>query len=132
LNADLPDDIRVFAKKRVTKGFNSKTTCDGRSYSYTLPTYAFTTDEEEYQETSFRLSSDQFERLNSTLKLYVGTKNYHNFTIRKEAFDPSAKRFIMEFFADPPFVPDNTEVEFIRLKVKGQSFMMHQIRKMGV
>lgn len=41
LNNDLPDDIRVFSVKRTTKGFNSKTNCDARSYSYTLPSYTF-------------------------------------------------------------------------------------------
>jgi tRNA pseudouridine38-40 synthase len=29
-----------------------------------------------------------------------------------------------------PFIPDNTEVEFSRIFIKGQSFMMHQIRRM--
>jgi tRNA pseudouridine38-40 synthase len=130
LNESLPEDIKVFAVKRVTKGFNSKSTCDARSYSYTLPTFTFTADDEEYQESSFRLSPERFEKLNSILQLYVGTKNFHNFTIRKEAFDPSAKRFIIDFHCEQPFIPDNTEIEFARLKIKGQSFMMHQIRKM--
>ena len=130
LNASLPEDIKVFAVKRVTKGFNSKTTCDSRSYSYTLPSYSFTNDDEDFQETSFRLSSERLEKLNNILKLYIGTKNFHNFTIRKEFTDPSAKRFIISFSCEKPFVPDNTEVEFVRLKIKGQSFMMHQIRKM--
>lgn len=130
MNSELPPEIRVFAVKRVTKGFNSKTTCDARSYSYTLPTHTFTKDDEEYQETSFRLSSERLEELNNVLKLFVGTKNFHNFTVRKEAFDPSAKRFIISFECGQPFVPDDTEVEFARLRITGQSFMMHQIRKM--
>lgn len=36
----------------------------------------------------------------------------------------------MSFECGQPFVPDNTEVEFARLKITGQSFMMHQIRRM--
>lgn len=36
----------------------------------------------------------------------------------------------MKFECPQPFVPDNTEVEFARLKITGQSFMMHQIRRM--
>lgn len=76
------------------------------------------------------MSSERLEKLNQVLQLFVGTKNFHNFTIRKEPFDPSAKRFIIDFHCEQPFVPDNTEVEFARIKIKGQSFMMHQIRKM--
>lgn len=41
--------------------------------------------------------------------------------------DPSAKRYIISFECGDTFV---NEMEFIVLKVKGQSFMMHQIRKM--
>lgn len=83
----------MFAVKRVTKGFNSKTTCDARTYSYTLPTYMFTKEGEEFQDTSFRLSSERFEELNKTLALYVGTKNFHNYTIKKLPNDPSVFKF---------------------------------------
>lgn len=114
----------------MTKGFNSKSTCDARSYSYTLPTYSFASDGEEFTDSTFRLSSERLEKLNMVLGMYEGTKNFHNFTIKKEATDPSAKRFIISFECQQPFVGDNTEVEFARLRITGQSFMMHQIRKM--
>ncbi|CRK99788.1 CLUMA_CG013096, isoform A [Clunio marinus] len=130
INKDLPEDIKIFSVKKVTKGFNSKSTCDARTYSYTLPTYAFTEDGEEFDESSFRLSSERFEKLNKILSLYLGTKNFHNFTIRKQPIDPSAFRCIMSFECQTPFTPDNSEVEFARLKITGQSFMMHQIRRM--
>lgn len=130
INKVLPKDIKIFATQRVTKSFNSKENCDARTYSYTLPTFALTKKDETFDEKSYRLPAERYEELNKILSLYVGTKNYHNFTIRKEPNDPSCRRYIMSFECPQPFVPDNTEVEFARLKVKGQSFMMHQIRRM--
>lgn len=33
--------FRVFGFRRVTKNFHAQKNCDGRTYSYTLPTFAF-------------------------------------------------------------------------------------------
>ncbi|KAH0099552.1 pseudouridine synthase, partial [Aureobasidium melanogenum] len=52
-----------------------------------------------------------------------------NFTIQKTFKDPSAKRNIKSFVCNPkPIIINGTE--WLSLKVHGQSFMMHQIRKM--
>ncbi|KAI9908420.1 hypothetical protein PsorP6_016145 [Peronosclerospora sorghi] len=77
---------------------------------------------------SFRLSEDTLDLLNATLKQYVGTHNFHNFTSKMEPTNPKAKRFIISFEAERPFVQHDTE--WLRLRVVGQSFLLHQIRKM--
>ena len=41
VNEHLPKQIRMFGMKRVAASFNSKNSCDGRTYIYVLPTYAF-------------------------------------------------------------------------------------------
>lgn len=129
-NKDLPEDIRLFAVKRVTKGFNSKDQCDARTYTYTLPTVSFTSHDQltsaAYE--GYRTDPALVQRANEVLKLYEGTKSFHNFTARKGFNDPSAKRVIFSFDCGEPFVLK--DVEFVTLKVKGQSFMLHQIRKM--
>lgn len=77
---------------------------------------------------TFRLSPARLASIQSALSLYEGTNNFHNFTINKKPTDPSAKRHIKSFTASPPIIINN--VEYISTKVHGQSFMMHQIRKM--
>lgn len=92
LNKDLPEDIKVFAIMKTTKGFNAKSNCDARSYSYTLPTYSFLRKDEDERKPMYRMPPERIEELNKILGMYEGTRNYHNFTIKKEAWDPSAKR----------------------------------------
>lgn len=41
INTHLPPQIRVFELMKVTKSFDSRHNCGGRSYEYVLPTYAF-------------------------------------------------------------------------------------------
>lgn len=78
---------------------------------------------------SFRLPSSRLQRIIKGLSLYNGTHNYHNYTVEKIFRDPSAQRVIKSFVCSPtPILINGTE--WLSLKVHGQSFMMHQIRKM--
>ncbi|XP_017468817.1 PREDICTED: tRNA pseudouridine synthase A, mitochondrial isoform X2 [Rhagoletis zephyria] len=129
LNEDLPEQIRLFAVERVTKGFNAKDQCNARTYTYTLPSVAFADCGQKHDFESYRIEPAQHLKIGEVLKLYEGTKNFHNFTSRKNFLDPSVKRFIMSFSCSEPFLTPQG-IEFLTLKVKGQSFMLHQIRKM--
>jgi tRNA pseudouridine38-40 synthase len=78
---------------------------------------------------AYRIPVERLKRVRDTLQLFVGTHNYHNFTVAKTFRDPSAKRVIKSFVVNPePILINGTE--WLSLKVHGQSFMMHQIRKM--
>lgn len=79
---------------------------------------------------SFRLDSSRLLLFRSVLQNFVGTKNYHNYTTGKTFDDSNANRYIMSFDCDAPFLCEQTGVEFILLKVLGQSFLLNQIRKM--
>lgn len=150
INQFLPEVIRVFGIKRVTKGFNSKNQCDARTYRYVIPSFAFAPEDpnsiklgEELNEherieqlsiidgkpyTDYRLSPETLNDLNSILKLLEGTHNFHNFTSKTKPLDPRANRYIISFNCVETFVSNG--LEFAVLEVKGQSFMLHQIRKM--
>lgn len=78
---------------------------------------------------AYRLPEVRRNRVQAALTAYLGTKNFHNYTIQKPYKDPSAKRVIRSFQVNPKPVYVN-DTEWLSLKVHGQSFMMHQIRKM--
>ncbi|OTB17792.1 hypothetical protein K445DRAFT_315543 [Daldinia sp. EC12] len=77
----------------------------------------------------YRVTPERLSELQQALDRYLGTKNFHNYTIQKSHSDPSAKRTIKSFIANPEPVQIN-DTQWLSLKVHGQSFMMHQIRKM--
>ncbi|XP_010602562.1 tRNA pseudouridine synthase A isoform X3 [Fukomys damarensis] len=128
INSHLPSHIRILGLKRVTGGFNSKNKCDARTYFYMLPTFAFAHKDRDVQDETYRLSAETLQQVNRLLACYKGTHNFHNFTSQKGPHEPSARRYVLEMYCEPPF--EREGLEFAVIKVKGQSFMMHQIRKM--
>lgn len=154
INSFLPSEIKIQAITKVTKAFNAKLFCDKRRYQYLLPTYMLQSykdvvtslnkyavdesspvDKSSYESIhelfkSFRIQSNTLELFRKALNAYQGTHNFHNFTVGKSYKDPNAVRFIISFEALEPFVDPYTNVEWILLSVVGQSFLLHQIRKM--
>eukprot|EP00066_Takifugu_rubripes_P029250 XP_011618516.1 PREDICTED: tRNA pseudouridine synthase A, mitochondrial isoform X2 [Takifugu rubripes] len=130
INEHLPPQIRILGVKRVTQGFNSKNNCDARTYAYMLPTVAFSPKDFDAAGTapSFRLQPETLQRVNHLFAHYKGTHNFHNFTSQKAPNDPSARRYITHMLCGEPFIRGDTE--FAVITVRGQSFMLHQIRKM--
>ena len=78
---------------------------------------------------TYRIHPARIARIRSHLSRYHGSHKFHNYTIDKTFRDPSATRIIKAFSLDTdPIIINDTE--WLSLKVWGQSFMMHQIRKM--
>lgn len=77
----------------------------------------------------YRVTPARIQQLQAALDQYRGTNNFHNYTIKKPFKDPSAKRHIRSFEVNPNPIQIG-DTEWLSLKVHGQSFMMHQIRKM--
>ncbi|KAF3906393.1 hypothetical protein ABW20_dc0104824 [Dactylellina cionopaga] len=77
---------------------------------------------------AFRIPQLRLERVRKAFEIYEGNHSFHNFTVQKSFKDPSSKRYIKTFKASDPIIIDDTE--WLSLRVHGQSFMMHQIRKM--
>lgn len=77
---------------------------------------------------AYRLSADKLAKVRAVCSTFMGTRNFHNFTIGRPNWDRSANRFIMTFECSDPFVRDG--MEWLSFRIIGQSFMLHQIRKM--
>lgn len=153
----LPQDIRLLDLERVTRNFCAKTQRDRVRYQYMLPSFLLhpdcrsifkeqgipmegrqevakeplTKEEIEKLKTAlkdFRSTPAQRDLLQSALKAYEGTHKFHNYSKGVKANEGKASRYILSFTAQDPIVVNG--VEWIPTQVLGQSFLLHQIRKM--
>ncbi|KAL9933856.1 hypothetical protein V8E36_007514 [Tilletia maclaganii] len=84
--------------------------------------------EDMVEKKKWRIPTEQLERIRTVFQQYAGSHNFHNFTIGKEFRDRSASRFMKQLTISDPKLINGTE--WISIKIHGQSFMLHQIRKM--
>lgn len=133
LNNLLPDDIRVFGMRRTINFFHPQKQCDYRTYSYTCPSFVFAKPTE-LTNAAFRLPKETMAEVNDILSIFKGTHNFFNYTAKRAYNDMSSNRYIVSFECKEPFLFRDEfrkeDVEFVQIVVKGQSFVLHQIRKM--
>ncbi|CAO3595823.1 unnamed protein product [Absidia cylindrospora] len=89
---------------------------------------ARTTDEEIKEKERYRITPEQMITFRQALSLFKGTHNFHNYTVGRQFNDKSNNRYIIDITVGEPIYID--DVEWISVKLHGQSFMLHQIRKM--
>ena len=92
----------------------------------------------------YRASNEELKRLQHVLNAFNGTHLYHNYTNGKTGSDPSSRRYIMDASITinndnniqnqndtiPTIIDQKSGMEWIPISIMGQSFLLHQIRKM--
>ncbi|OAD71357.1 hypothetical protein PHYBLDRAFT_114506 [Phycomyces blakesleeanus NRRL 1555(-)] len=76
----------------------------------------------------YRVETSVFEEFRKSLDMFNGTHNFHNYTVGRSFKDKSSNRYMMNIETSEPMLIEDTE--WISVKLHGQSFMLHQIRKM--
>lgn len=139
INAKLPDDIRCINLFPVGRGFNARVSLLNRTYEYLCPAYSFSKEPLEDQQLSgFRLSDAQLAKINELCARFSGKVefNYHNFSSGIPGKAHEAKRTILSFnlvdTLETPVPASNgkEKIQVLRFRIKGRSFIFHQIRKM--
>jgi tRNA pseudouridine(38-40) synthase len=159
LNKVLPDTFRVLDVKRTTRNFCAHTQRDRVRYQYMIPAFALipadtlqsmfeaigahktarklkdplTKEELKQLQTQLkesRVTEEQLTLLKKALKSYEGTHPFQSFSKGIKPGEARANRFIEYFRVEDPIVfEDGTQ--WIPTQVLGQSFLIHQIRKMA-
>lgn len=126
VNQHLPPHVRVWTVARVKASFTSKREVDSRTYEYVMPAFLLCPRDADAATWAFDDAARM--ALNSALLYFVGSNKYHNYTKSKAFHDPEVVRMITQVAARRVVVLNGTP--FVVFRIRGTSFMLHQIRKM--
>ena len=79
---------------------------------------------------AYRAPREVLDKVEETVRRFEGTRKYHNYTSSKSYDDPSARRYMKSFVRVGETVSDVDGMQWVSVSVTGQSFLLHQIRKM--
>lgn len=126
----LPDDVHLYGILRATSAFNARSDCHRRRYEYILPVRILGGANVIESGEDAEAGDPRVAKLNEILSSYVGTHCFANFTEGLSGSDDSARRYMISVTCTQPFLPAGSGVHYVSIVIFGQSFVLHQIRKM--
>ena len=134
MNEKLPKQMRAFRILRVIKKFDARACCDRRQYEYLFPCAPVVRALNASQSSNIDKNAtllDLAHKMNGLMQNYVGTHNFHNFTNRMTASSKEASRYMLKIGVKLEEIKRGDDVvHAFRVTLLGQSFLLHQIRKM--
>jgi tRNA pseudouridine38-40 synthase len=76
----------------------------------------------------YRITPALIEKIRDLFQVYCGTNRFHNFTPGGSSTQGSMDRYLRSIKVSDPFMREG--VEWVKISLDGQSFMLNQIRKM--
>ncbi|KAF8623033.1 hypothetical protein AX15_006545 [Amanita polypyramis BW_CC] len=110
------------------QGGSSTREIDGLDYAFWEGRESATREEDLARKRAWRVNPRQMARLREMAAKFEGTHNFHNFTVHRDFKDRSNQRYMKKIEVADPVVYGETE--WVSVLFHGQSFMLHQIRKM--
>lgn len=131
INDNLPGDVQVYGILRVTSSFNARQDCHRRRYEYIFPLGLLG------GKNAIQVSADdpdagdsRVQKFSTILRQYEGSHCFANFTEGLDSGSDSARRYIIRVSCLSPFIPPGSALYYVPVEIIGQSFLLHQIRKM--
>ncbi|CAN8067488.1 unnamed protein product [Agarophyton chilense] len=130
INYHLPEDIQVYGLLRPTGGFNARSSCHRRRYEYIFPVRLLGGTNSIEKGSKEGNGDPRAARLTSILKRFEGTHCFANFTEGLSSSEDASKRYMISLNCSQPFKPPQSGIYYVSVEIFGQSFLLHQIRKM--
>lgn len=131
INNHLPDDIRAFCLLRCTMGFNARSDCNKRRYEYIFPLRLLGGSNAPQKDPESSDSLDpRLAKLSAILRGYEGSHCFANFTEGPLGSEDALRRHMISVKCVTSMLPPDSGVYYVIVEILGQSFLLHQIRKM--